>query len=65
MEKTVAGKRTLYLNQLLKGIQGTEILKNQEYKDIINNLNKEQLEETTEIPSNLNANLRYYQKNRI
>ena len=54
--------RTLYLNQLLKGIQGTEILKNQEYKDIINNLNKEQLEETTEIPSNLNANLRYYQK---
>ena len=54
--------RTLYLNQLLKGIQGTEILKNQEYKDIINNLNKEQLEETVEIPSNLNANLRYYQK---
>ena len=54
--------RTLYLNQLLKGIQGTEIIKNKEYKDIINNLNKEQLEETVEIPSNLNANLRYYQK---
>ena len=54
--------RTLYLNQLLKGIKGTEILKNSEYKKIVNGLNKEQLEEEIEIPNNLNNVLRYYQK---
>ena len=54
--------RTLYLNQLLKGLKGTEILKNSEYKKIVNGLNKEQLEEDIEIPSNLNNVLRYYQK---
>lgn len=53
--------RTLYLNQLLKGIKGTEILKNAEYKKIVNGLNKEQLEEM-EIPIKLNNILRYYQK---
>ena len=54
--------RTLYLDQLLKEIKGTEILKNSEYKKIVNGLNKEQLEEEIEIPSNLNNILRYYQK---
>ena len=54
--------RTLYLNQLLKGLKGTEILKNTEYKKIVNGLNKEQIEENIEIPSNLNSVLRYYQK---
>ncbi len=54
--------RTLYLNQLLKGLKGTEILKNSEYKKIVNGLNKEQLEEEIEIPSKLNNVLRYYQK---
>ena len=54
--------RTLYLEQLLKGIKGTEILKNSEYKKIVNGLNKEQLEEEIEIPSKLNNVLRYYQK---
>ncbi len=54
--------RTLYLNQLLKGIKGTEIIKNQEYKKIVNGLDKEQLEEEIEVPKNLNNVLRYYQK---
>ena len=54
--------RTLYLNQLLQNLKGTEILKNSEYKKIVNGLNKEQLEEEIEIPSNLNNILRYYQK---
>ena len=54
--------RTLYLNQLLKGIKGTEIIKNQEYKKIVNGLDKEQLEEEIEVPENLNNVLRYYQK---
>ena len=54
--------RSLYLNQLLKGIKGTEILKNSEYKNIVNGLNKEQLEESMEVPEQLNKILRYYQK---
>ena len=54
--------RSLYLNQLLKGIKGTEILKNQEYKEIVNHLNQDLLEEEYELPENLNAKLRYYQK---
>ncbi len=54
--------RALYLNQLLTGLKGTEIIKNSEYKNIINELNKDQLEENMEIPKNLSGTLRYYQK---
>lgn len=54
--------RALYLNQLLTGLKGTEIIKNSEYKSIINELNKDQLEENMEIPKNLSGTLRYYQK---
>ncbi len=54
--------RSLYLNQLLKGIKSTEILKNSEYKDIVNNLDKDKLEEDIVVPQNLNSVLRYYQK---
>ena len=53
--------RTLYLEQLLKGIKGTEITKNLEYKKIVNALNKDQLEEIR-VPQNLESVLRYYQK---
>ena len=54
--------RSLYLNQLLKGIKGTEIIKNSEYKRIVNGLNKEQMEEEIEVPETLAKTLRYYQK---
>ena len=54
--------RSLYLEQLLKGMKGTEISKNSEYKRIVNGLNKEQLEEEIQIPKNLEPILRYYQK---
>ena len=54
--------RSLYLNQLLKGIKGTQIQKNSEYKEIVNDLNKEQLEEDIKVPKHLNTVLRYYQK---
>ena len=54
--------RSLYLNQLLQGIKGTEIVKNQEYKNIINNLNQDMLEDEYDLPKTLNAKLRYYQK---
>ncbi len=54
--------RSLYLNQLLKGIKGTEIIKNEEYKEIVNSLDKEKLEETIKVPKELESVLRYYQK---
>ena len=54
--------RISYFNQLLKEIKGTEITKNDEYKNIINQLDKEQLEEEIKVPENLNSVLKYYQK---
>lgn len=54
--------RSLYLNQLLKGIKGTQIIKNAEYKEVVNELNKEHLEEEIKVPENLETVLRYYQK---
>ena len=54
--------RTLYFNQLLKEIKGTQIVKNSEYKTLVNKLDKEQLEEDINVPKNLNNVLRYYQK---
>lgn len=54
--------RSLYLNQLLKGMKGTEIVKNAEYRKIVNELDKERLEEDIKVPENLELILRYYQK---
>src|SRR5699024_1397061 len=54
--------RTLYLDRLLKGIKGTEIIKNDEYKKIVSDLNKEQLEGDIKLPEKLDKTLRYYQK---
>lgn len=59
---TLPAYRSLYLNQLLKGMKETEIIKNSEYRTIVNQLNKEQLEENIKVPENLNYILRYYQK---
>ena len=54
--------RTLYLNQLLKEIKGTQVSKNDEYRKVVNNLDKDKLEEDMEVPENLKYVLRYYQK---
>lgn len=54
--------RTLYLDKLLKGIKGSQITKNDEYKKIVNNLDKDNLEENIKVPKELNETLRYYQK---
>ena len=54
--------RTLYLNQLLKEIKGTEIIKNKEYKNIINGLDKNLLDEEEKIPEEIEPILRPYQK---
>ena len=53
--------RTLYLNQLLKKIKGTKITKNTEYRNIINGLDKDLLDEEEEIPDTIKNVLRPYQ----
>ena len=54
--------RSLYLNQLLKTINNTPIMKNVEYKKLVNGLEKNSDEIDIEIPSSLDNVLRYYQK---
>lgn len=54
--------RSFYLNQLLKQLKDTNISKNDEYKKLINYLDKEKIEEDVKVPENLNNILRYYQK---
>lgn len=53
--------RTLYLEQLLKQIKGTEIKKNAEYKNIVNGLDKNRFDEN-KVPNELKSILRSYQK---
>lgn len=54
--------RTLYLNQLIKNISNTEIVKNSEYREIVNGLSKDRIEENAEVPECLEKTLRFYQK---
>ncbi len=54
--------RSLYLNQLLKDIKSTQIIKNGEYREVVNSLDKDKLEEDMQVPENLKTVLRYYQK---
>ena len=54
--------RTLYLNQLLEGIKGTQIIKNAEYKKLIDGLDKDLLDEEVKIPQQLENVLRPYQR---
>ena len=54
--------RTMYLNQLLKEIKGTQILRSEGYRTVVDNLDKDKLEEDTGVPENLKNVLRYYQK---
>ena len=53
--------RALYLNELLKQIKETPITKNYEYKELVRNIDKENIEEI-KIPSMLENTLRFYQK---
>ncbi len=54
--------RTLYLNELLKRFNNTKTTQNSEYKKIIDNLKKDNLDEEIEIPSAMQPILRDYQK---
>ena len=54
--------RSLYLNKLLKNKTGIQVTKNSEYKEIVNSLDKEHLEDEIIIPEKFDKILRYYQK---
>ena len=54
--------RTLYLNELLKKLKNTTTTKNNEYNQIINNLQKDNFDENIKIPSTMKHILRDYQK---
>ncbi len=54
--------RSLYLDQLLKSVKGIKITKEEDYKKIVNSLDKDELEESIQVPQNLNTTLRFYQK---
>ncbi len=54
--------RSLYLNELLKQNKGKEIVKNEEYKNLVNELDKDEIDDEFQVPEILNNTLRYYQK---
>lgn len=54
--------RSLYLEQLLKEIKSTQIIKNKEYITVVNELDKDKSESNMQVPENLRTILRYYQK---
>ena len=54
--------RSLYLDRLLENINGTNIAKNEEYQDLVNKVEQKNFIQNLELPKNLNANLRNYQK---
>ena len=54
--------RSMYLNKLLKTVSNTQVIKNTEYRKIVNELDKESEELDVKIPKSLENVLRYYQK---
>jgi len=52
--------RSMYLDKLLQNLKTTNINKNKEYKNLVDNIEK--VEEQIELPKGLNADLREYQK---
>lgn len=53
--------RSLYLDRLLQNIKTANVVKNEEYKNLINKIQKKDINEETKLPENLNAKLRSYQ----
>lgn len=54
--------RSLYLNELLKKFKNTRTTKNGEYKQIIEDLEKDNIDENIKIPEKMESTLRDYQK---
>ncbi|MBR3255590.1 MAG: DEAD/DEAH box helicase [Clostridia bacterium] len=53
--------RTMYLNTILNDLKTVPINKNEDYKNIVSNLDKNQINEM-QVPEELTNTLRYYQK---
>ena len=54
--------RSLYLEELLRGTKGNQVIKNDKYKNIVNDLNKDNISDDIKVPQILESTLRYYQK---
>ena len=54
--------RSLYLNKILDNLKNTEVIKDSNYTNIINNIESKGFEDNIIIPENLKGTLRYYQK---
>ena len=52
--------RTLYLDKILQKLN-SNIIKNDKYKQLVNQVSKKEMEEDVKLPRNLNADLRTYQ----
>lgn len=52
----------MYLDRLLQNVKNTTIIKNDEYKALVNKIEEKQISGRIELPKNLNADLRGYQK---
>ena len=54
--------RSLYLEELLKKSKGKQVIKNDNYKQVVNALNKNNESDEIKVPQILENTLRYYQK---
>ena len=54
--------RSLYLESLLRETKGNQILKNESYKEVVRDLDKDKMEDDIHVPEILEKTLRYYQK---
>ena len=54
--------RSLYLDALLKDRKGNQVIKNEQYKNVVNGLNKDSENDEIKVPEILENTLRYYQK---
>ena len=54
--------RSLYLDELLKKSDFDSVTKNSNYRKLVNQIGKKEFEEDKQLPINLNASLREYQK---
>lgn len=54
--------RSMYLDRLLKNVKASSVMRNDEYKALINKIEEKQITNDIELPNSLNADLRKYQK---
>ena len=54
--------RSMYLDRLLQTIKDTSISKSREYKQLVNYIDKKEVNEEVLVPENLNTDLRNYQR---